>query len=88
MAGNAEREFDLIVLGGGPAGYPAAIRASQLGARVCLVEKGHLGGTCLNYGCIPTKTLHALAHLVERIRAGGELVIGGEAIRLDSKALF
>lgn len=88
MAGNAEREFDLIVLGGGPAGYPAAIRASQLGARVCLVEKEHLGGTCLNCGCIPTKTLHALAHLVERIRAGGELVIGGESIRLDSKAVF
>lgn len=68
-------DFDLAVLGGGPAGYPAAIRAAQLGAGVCLVEKGHLGGVCLNRGCIPTKTLHAMAHLMEQ--AGGGAVSGG-----------
>lgn len=81
-------EFDVVVLGGGPAGYPAAIRASQMGARVCLVEKGHLGGTCLNYGCIPTKTLHALAHLLERLRGSKELVIGGDAVKLEPRAMF
>lgn len=48
---------DLIIIGGGPAGYVGAIRASQLGAKVCLVEKENLGGTCLNIGCIPTKAL-------------------------------
>lgn len=50
-------QYDVVVLGGGPAGYVSAIRASQLGASVCLIEAEELGGTCLNYGCIPTKTL-------------------------------
>jgi len=50
-------EFDLAVLGGGPGGYLAAIRAAQLGAKVALVEKERIGGTCLNRGCIPTKTM-------------------------------
>ena len=49
---------DIIVIGGGPGGYVAAIRAAQLGAKVCLIEKESLGGTCLNYGCIPTKTIY------------------------------
>lgn len=50
-------QYDLIIIGGGPGGYVAAIRASQLGMKTALVEKGELGGTCLNRGCIPTKTL-------------------------------
>ncbi len=53
----AEKQFDLIVVGGGPGGYVAAIRASQLGLRTALVEREHLGGICLNWGCIPTKAL-------------------------------
>jgi len=52
-----QKKYDLIVIGGGPAGYVASIRASQLGLRVCLVEKENLGGVCLNWGCIPTKAL-------------------------------
>ncbi|TAN58133.1 MAG: dihydrolipoyl dehydrogenase [Rhodospirillales bacterium] len=54
MSGQA---FDLIVVGGGPGGYVAAIRAAQLGMKTCLVEREHLGGICLNWGCIPTKAL-------------------------------
>ena len=50
-------ERDLVIIGGGPAGYVGAIRARQLGARVALIEKGILGGTCLNRGCIPTWAL-------------------------------
>ena len=50
-------ETDLLVIGGGPAGYVAAIRARQLGAKVTLVEKDALGGTCLNRGCIPTRAM-------------------------------
>src|ERR1700742_2595082 len=66
----AEQTFDLIVLGGGPGGYVAAIRAAQLGMRAVVVEREHLGGICLNWGCIPTKALlrtseinHLLHHL-------------------------
>jgi dihydrolipoamide dehydrogenase len=57
-------DVDVAVLGGGPGGYPAAIRASQLGLSVALVEQGRLGGTCLNVGCIPTKALVQSAHAV------------------------
>lgn len=64
------QQFDIVVIGGGPGGYVAAIRASQLGMKVGLVEKEHLGGICLNWGCIPTKALlraseinHLLHHL-------------------------
>lgn len=57
----------VVVIGGGPGGYVAAIRAAQLGAQVTLVEKNKLGGTCLNVGCIPTKTLLHVAELLEEI---------------------
>ena len=50
-------QYDLIVIGSGPGGYVAAIRASQLGMKVGVVEKAELGGVCLNWGCIPTKAL-------------------------------
>jgi dihydrolipoamide dehydrogenase len=53
----AEERFDLVVVGGGPGGYVAAIRSSQLGMKTALVEREHLGGICLNWGCIPTKAL-------------------------------
>jgi len=57
--------YDLIVLGSGPGGYPAAIRASQLGKKVAIIEKESLGGICLNWGCIPTKALLKSAHVFE-----------------------
>ncbi len=60
--------YDLTVIGGGPGGYVAAIRAAQLGLNVCLVEKEKLGGVCLNWGCIPTKALLESAHLLETVR--------------------
>lgn len=53
--------FDVVVIGSGPGGYPAAIRAAQLGASVAIIERDRIGGTCLNYGCIPTKALIASA---------------------------
>src|SRR6202008_4229180 len=52
-----DTSFDLIVIGGGPGGYVAAIRAAQLGMKTAVVEGAHLGGICLNWGCIPTKAL-------------------------------
>ena len=66
--------FDLVVLGAGPGGYVAAIRASQLGLNVAIVEREHLGGICLNWGCIPTKAMLRSAevyHLVERAKEFG-----------------
>jgi dihydrolipoamide dehydrogenase len=60
--------FDIVVIGAGPGGYPAAIRAAQLGAKIAIVEKEQLGGTCLNWGCIPTKALIAAAETFEKIK--------------------
>ena len=62
----------IIVIGGGPGGYVAAIRAAQLGADVTIIEKQYLGGTCLNVGCIPTKCLLHSAELVEQIKTQGK----------------
>src|SRR5271165_2331026 len=70
----AEPSFDLIVLGGGPGGYVAAIRAAQLKLKVALVEREHLGGICLNWGCIPTKALlrtSEINHLLHHLDAYG-----------------
>src|SRR3954464_2806085 len=53
----ADTSFDIIVVGGGPGGYVAAIRAAQLGMKTAVVEREHMGGICLNWGCIPTKAL-------------------------------
>lgn len=66
------QDFDIIVIGGGPAGYAGAIRAAQLGKRVLCVERDKLGGICLNWGCIPTKALLTNAHLVELIGNHGK----------------
>lgn len=65
-------DFDVVVLGAGPGGYVAAIRAAQLGAKVAIVEKQYFGGTCLNVGCIPTKTLVKNAEILHYIKKAGK----------------
>jgi dihydrolipoamide dehydrogenase len=75
--------FDLIVIGAGPGGYPAALRAAQLGKRVALVEKEAFGGTCLNWGCIPTKTLLASAELYHRMRTCEPFGIHARGVGFD-----
>src|SRR5580693_7322488 len=80
----AENPFDLIVLGGGPGGYVAAIRAAQLGMKTALVEHEHLGGICLNWGCIPTKALlrsSEIYHLLQRL---DEFGFSAKDIRFDA----
>ena len=62
------KKYDIIILGGGPGGYVAAVRAAQLGKKVAIVEKEQLGGICLNWGCIPTKSLLKNAHVFEIIK--------------------
>ena len=69
------RHFDVVVIGTGPGGYVAAIRAAQLGLRTAVVEKDELGGTCLNWGCIPTKAWIVSAHLFEQIKRAREFGI-------------
>lgn len=66
------KEFDLVIIGGGPGGYVAAIRGAQEGARVALVEKRKLGGTCLNWGCIPTKALYHSAKALAMAKKAGD----------------
>ena len=62
------RSFDAIIIGGGPGGYVAAVRAAQLGKKVAVVEANHLGGICLNWGCIPTKALLKNAEVFELVQ--------------------
>jgi dihydrolipoamide dehydrogenase len=79
--------FDIVVIGAGPGGYPAAIRAAQLGASVALVEKEELGGTCLNWGCIPTKTLIASSELFARIKSAEAMGLRVASASFDYAAM-
>lgn len=77
-----ERRYDAVVIGAGPGGYVAAIRLAQLGKRTALVERDALGGTCLNWGCIPSKALIAAANLAEEVRGAASRGIVADA-RID-----
>ncbi|WP_294081035.1 dihydrolipoyl dehydrogenase [Proteiniphilum sp. UBA5384] len=80
-----EDNYQVVVIGGGPAGYVAAIKAAQLGARVAIVEKGEFGGTCLNVGCIPTKAYLKNAEIIEHIREASSrgILIDSSQIKVD-----
>lgn len=80
-------DFDCIVIGGGGAGYAAASTAAKLGARVAMVERDRLGGTCLNVGCVPTKTLVRSAEVLETVRRAAEFGVEVGDIRLDFRAV-
>ena len=75
--------YDVIVLGSGPGGYPAAIRASQLGFKVAIVEKESLGGVCLNWGCIPTKALLKSAQVFEYFKHSSDYGINSSGAQAD-----
>ncbi len=77
------KTYDLIVIGGGPAGYVGAIRAAQLGKHVALIERERPGGTCLHWGCIPTKSLLRSAELYQQIRRADVFGIQVENIKVD-----
>src|SRR5216684_5268239 len=78
-----DEAFDVIVIGGGGAGYAAASTAARLGKRVAMVEGAELGGTCLNRGCVPTKTLIRSAQVLETVRRAAEFGIDVGDVRLD-----
>ena len=79
--------FDLIVLGSGPGGYVAAIRASQLGLKVAIVERENLGGICLNWGCIPTKALLRSAEIFHYMNHAKDYGLAAEKISADIDAV-
>ncbi|MBU0672597.1 MAG: dihydrolipoyl dehydrogenase [Candidatus Margulisbacteria bacterium] len=81
-------KYDIIVVGGGPGGYVAAIRAAQLGAKVALIEKDKVGGTCLNRGCIPTKAIIACTNLFEKIQGADNFGITTGPPSIDLKKVI
>ena len=83
----AEQSFDLVVIGSGPGGYVAAIRAAQLGLKVACVERESLGGICLNWGCIPTKALLRSAEVLELARRAKEFGVIAENVSADFGAM-
>jgi dihydrolipoamide dehydrogenase len=80
-------DYDVIVIGAGPGGYPAAIRAAQLGLKTACVEKEKLGGVCLNWGCIPSKALLKSAELANKIRHADDFGLSVPALEVDFGAV-
>jgi dihydrolipoamide dehydrogenase len=79
----ADTSFDVIIIGGGPGGYVTAIRAAQLGLKTCVVEKQHLGGICLNWGCIPTKALLRSAEIYDYMKHASDYGLKADGIGFD-----
>src|SRR5262249_22148021 len=83
----AEQSFDIIVIGAGPGGYVAAIRASQLGFKTAIVERDYLGGICLNWGCIPTKALLRSAEVFHYLQHAKDYGLAADNVSFDAKAV-
>src|SRR5437660_12607164 len=79
--------FDVLIIGAGPGGYVAAIRAAQLGLKTAVVEREHLGGVCLNWGCIPTKALLRSAEVFELVRHAEDFGLSAENVRFDAEGV-
>jgi dihydrolipoamide dehydrogenase len=84
----AEKKFDIIIIGGGPGGYVTAIRGAQLGLKVCIIEEKHLGGICLNWGCIPTKALLRSAEVYHNLKNADEFGLTTEKVGFDLKKII
>ncbi|HYI28749.1 MAG TPA: dihydrolipoyl dehydrogenase [Bradyrhizobium sp.] len=83
----AESSFDVVIIGSGPGGYVTAIRAAQLGFKTAIVEKQHLGGICLNWGCIPTKALLRSAEIYHYMQHAKDYGLSAEKVSYDPKAV-
>ena len=83
----ADQQFDLVVIGSGPGGYVAAIRAGQLGLNTAIIEEDKIGGVCLNVGCIPSKSLIYASGLVDKIRHAGDMGLTTTGVEVDGKKL-
>lgn len=87
-ATQSDHDTDITIIGSGPAGYVAAIRAAQLGARVVVIEKNSVGGTCLNVGCIPTKVLLACVSVLDHVRDGADFGVKVSGHEIDIPAMM
>ena len=83
----AETSYDVVVVGSGPGGYVAAIRAAQLGKSTAVLERGAVGGRCLNYACIPAKVLLRSADLLDEIREAGQFGLTVASVEVDYPAV-
>ena len=83
----AAKSFDVVVIGAGPGGYVAAIRASQLGLKTAIVEREHMGGICLNWGCIPTKAMLRSAEVFHLMHRAKEFGLKADGIGYDIDAV-
>src|ERR1700744_4450518 len=82
-----ESSYDAVVIGSGPGGYVAAIRAAQLGLKTAVIEADRVGGRCLNYACIPAKAVLRSADLLEEIREAGQYGLSVGAVEVDYEAV-
>src|SRR5438552_7239314 len=83
----ADTSFDIIVVGGGPGGYVAAIRAAQLGMKAAVVERENMGGICLNWGCIPTKALLRTSEVYDLIKHADSFGLSVKDVAYDAKKI-
>ena len=84
----SQNDFDVVVIGAGPGGYVAAIRSAQLGLKTAIVEKEHMGGICLNWGCIPTKAMLRSAEIFHLMHRANEFGLNAEKISFDLQAVI
>ena len=84
----ADTNFDVIIIGAGPGGYVTAIRAAQLGMTTCVVEKKHIGGICLNWGCIPTKALLRSAEIYNYMKHASDYGLSASGIEFDLQKVW
>src|SRR5829696_10412078 len=82
-----DTSFDVLIIGSGPGGYVTAIRAAQLGLKTAIVERAHLGGICLNWGCIPTKALLRSAEIFHYFQHAKDYGLSAEKVGYDPKAV-
>ena len=83
----ADKTFDVVIIGAGPGGYVTAIRGAQLGLKVAVIEREHLGGICLNWGCIPTKALLRSAEVYHYMQHAGDFGLKADGASFDIGAV-
>src|SRR6201994_467517 len=83
----ADTSFDIVIIGSGPGGYVAAIRAAQLGFKTAVIEKSYLGGICLNWGCIPTKALLRSAEIYHYMQHAKDYGLSADNVSFDPAAV-